>query len=159
MPTLTATKSGPTSNCYATLDEADGYLDNVYGADEWGEINDDDKERLLITATKQIEKLTAIYSKVEDGQALKFPVNNTNDLDKDGWEEIKEACIIQAWYLYQNNDAIKEAITANISGQKGESLGKVSKTMNGFNLNSQYGPQVLSLLKSYIAIGFRTCRA
>ena len=79
-----ATKSGPKANAYADTDFADSLLDSIFGAEEWAVQTDDVKERLLITATRAIERLSVTEDKAAATQALKFPVD---DADDDGWPE------------------------------------------------------------------------
>jgi hypothetical protein len=148
MPTLDATKGGASANSYATVAEADAYLDGIWDAGEWTEVDQADKERLLITATKIIDGMPVKYDKADADQALKFPVNNTVDSDDDGFDEAKEVCICQALYLYKYGESIQEAQAGAIQGLRAESVSSYSKTVAGFNHWRQYCPAA-ALLRDY----------
>ena len=172
MLTIDATKGGAAANSYATAAEADSYWDAVYGASEWADIDDDDKSRLLMTATKMIDKLTPKYNSADTSQALNFPVSTvvqTTDwfLDEvsnpdvppdDGFNEVKEACIIQAFYLYQNSDTINEGVSMGIQGVKQETMGPSHKVITGFNPFRKYSPDVYRMLTPYLNLDFFTRR-
>jgi len=145
MANFDATKSGPSANSYATTIEADDYLEFEYGSDEWSSLDDDAKERLLVSATRLIERLTAKYEKFDENQALNFPM----DTNPDGYDLAKEACIIQAMHLYKNHEQIQEGIAGNIVGLKSESLGKTSKQITAFNPLAKYASSVVKLLSDY----------
>ena len=146
MADFKATKSSPTANSYATIDEADDFFELEYGADEWINLTDDTKEKLLTTATRMIDQLSPVYSKADDTQALNFPADNTDD----GFTQAKQACIMQAFYLFQNADEIQEAQANRIQGLITESIGPVSRQISGFNSFGKYAPGVLGLLKNHI---------
>ena len=158
MPTVDATKGGPNANTY--MDDIDSleFIDEFYGADEWALLSEDDRERLLITATRMIDRLNIVYDKADAAQALKFPVKNTQDAADDGWEAVKEAVMLQAMYLMANHDAIQEAQNISIQGVKSESLSSVSKTTTGFNTFRRWHPDVLKVLAKYINLEFKTYR-
>ena len=54
---LDVTKGGTAADSYASLVEANTLLGNTYGADEWASLSDADKEKLLRTATKDIDEI------------------------------------------------------------------------------------------------------
>jgi len=156
MPDLDATKSGTSANAYCDEDFADEYLDNIYGADEWADVSDDDKARLLVTATKQIEELALEYDPATTTQALKFPVDNTDDSDEDGWDEAQEACVIQAFYLLNHFDAIQEAESLGIAGVKSESAS--GRSFTGFNSLRQIAPAARKKLASFLDLSMSVYR-
>jgi hypothetical protein len=158
MPTLIATKGDAAANAYADANDADDFLDNIYGVEEWSQLVDDDKERLLITATKMIDRLTVTYDKADAAQALKFPITDPSDGTNDGWDAVQEATILQATYLLANNDAIQEAQNIGIQGVRSESLSSVSKSTTGFNPMRRWHPDVLKLLAGYIDLEFKLYR-
>ena len=157
MPVADAEKSGTSANSYIGTVDADDYFDDLYGAEEWTPLVEDDKERLLITATKMIDRLSVGYDKAVDAQKLKFPVTIPSDTD-DGWDAVQEACCLQALYLLNNNDAIQEALNITIQGVKSESLSSVSKSTTGYNSFRRFHPDVLKLLAKYIDLDFKTYR-
>jgi hypothetical protein len=156
--TVTATKGASDANSYATVAEADAYLDEIYGAEEWASLTDDNKGRLLISATKIIETLPVKYDKNADTQALKLPIDSDGELDTDGFDEAKTACIVQAFFLLVNIDSLIEARNMAIQGIRQENLRGVSKSISGFNLLRKYEPQVLLLLAKYFEFALQTYR-
>jgi len=156
MPTLVATKGNKDANSYATVAEADTYLDTIYGADEWATLDDDDKARLLITATKMIDRLsinTSDYGSYSKTQALNFPLADA-DGNETGFAKAAEAAIIQAFYIYLNHDTISEGTTMAVQGVKSETIGPTSKTITGFNPFRKFDSQVFVLLKDYLDLDF-----
>lgn len=156
MPTLVATKGASNANSYATVAEADTYLDNIYGADEWATLEDDDKARLLITATKMIDRLsinTTNYGSCSSAQALNFPLVDAGG-NEVGFAKAAEAAIIQAFYLYLNQDTISEGKTMAVQGIKSETIGPTNKTITGFNPFRKFDSQVFVLLKDYLDLDF-----
>lgn len=158
MPTVDATKSGASANAY--MDDVDSldYIDEMYGTEEWALLGEDDRERLLITATRMIDRLTITYDKADPAQALKFPITNPSDGTDDGWAAVQEATMLQALYLMNNHDAIQEAQNIGIQGVKSESLSSVSKTTTGYNMFRRWHPDVLRILAKYIDMEFKTYR-
>ena len=159
--TLVATKSAANANSYATVAEADAYLNMSYGASEWASLSEDDKIRLLMSATKVIDKMPHIYSKGATAQALRYPIKNTGDAadtEGDGHTQAKEACIMQAFYLMQNNDAINEGINMAIQGIRQEGLSSISKVVTGFNPMRKYHPEVLKLMSAFVDFSIKLSR-
>lgn len=148
MANYDAIKSGTSANSYATIEEADDFYELQYGSDEWFDVSDDDKEKLLVTATTMIDGLKPRYDKLDDTQALNFPMS-TGDSDDDGYAEAKQATITQALYIYKNFDAIQEARQSALTGTKSESLGKVSRQMTGYNSTYSFDAMALQRLAPY----------
>lgn len=153
---IIATKGDAAANSYATTDEAEAYFDDLYGADEWSSLDEDSQMRLLLTATKQIDRLKMIFDKATATQALKFPAGNSGT--DDGFDRAKEACILQAYFLLKNNDAIQEGYNLAIQGLKSEGLSSVSRSITGFNTLRRFHPDVLKLLAGFIDLEFKTYR-
>ena len=57
---------------YATVEEADDYFAAAYGT-EWEQISENQKQKLLITATRLIDRRDYQGEKVNPEQPLKFP--------------------------------------------------------------------------------------
>ena len=57
---------------YATLEDADNYFAAAYGS-EWEQISENQKQKLLITATRLIDRRDYQGEKVNPEQPLKFP--------------------------------------------------------------------------------------
>lgn len=150
MPVIDTTKYGPTANAYLDIEDADELFDSVYGAEDWPTISDDDKVRLLITATEDIDSLVYSDKKAQSTQALNFPmiVDNTEV----GFDEARRCCAIQAMYIYSYNDSIKSAIEESIQNVKTQNFGKVqtTKSHSGLNYFKQYDAKVLRLLAPYL---------
>jgi hypothetical protein len=153
--TIAITKGDATANAYATVQEADSYLDDLYGADEWGQLDDDSKARLILTAAKMIDAFDAEYASLADTQGMWFPVTGYKT---DGFNEAKEANILQAFHLFQNSDAMTESRTGAMQGTTSESLGPTSRSSVGFNQFRKYAPAVLRLLAPFIKVNFSVRR-
>lgn len=153
---IITTKGDALANAYCTQDEADAYLDNLYGADEWSQLDDDSKARLILTAAKMIDGLDARFSSLQPTQGMWLPAaTGTTD---DGWERAREANILQAFFLFQNSDAISESRTGAMQGTLSESLGPTSRTSVGFNQMRRFHPEALKLMAPYIALDFKIRR-
>jgi len=154
-----ATKSGVTANSYATATEADDLLDVFYGAEDWLSVSDDDKSRLLITATSMLDELKLQYGlySVDPLQALNFPLVTPVPGD-DGFDKVKMACIHQAFHIFENNDTIREARAGKIQGIRQEQIAKMKKISFGFNPWTKYSTKALKLLSSYIDMSVKIGR-
>lgn len=78
MATLVATAKGTTSNSYATLSEANAYMETVRPDDEkiWLKQTDSTRERLLILATRLIDDYWIFLgTKTDTDQSLQWPRN------------------------------------------------------------------------------------
>lgn len=150
MPILDSTKYGVNATSYLTLDEAELFFDNMYGAEDWETLSDEDKERLLITATDQIDYITRTDLKSQSGQALNFPMT-IND-EEVGYNEARRCCAFQALYIYENNDSIKSTVEESIQNVKTQNFGKIqtTKSSSGINFFKRYDPKVLKILSLYL---------
>ena len=74
--TIDATLSGTSANSYVTLAEANSYFETVPDSSTWTNKTDDQKNRALIAATREIDNLVFYGDRCDNGQALKFPRNN-----------------------------------------------------------------------------------
>ena len=101
---------GSDSNCYITTANADAYFGNTLREVEWDGYSVVDRERALIQATQQIERLR-LHGTAADTttpQALHFP--RDTDYDSSGAtyiipEAIEDAVCEQAvWLLRQRDD-------------------------------------------------------
>lgn len=77
-------------NSYASIEEADQYLNVKYGSN-WSTYDEDKKAKLLVNATREIDKKDYQGVKVDKAQPLKFPrliagVETDENL-------VKQACI------------------------------------------------------------------
>lgn len=84
---------------YATIEEADNYFNASFGSD-WETINDDDKAKLLVSATRSIDRAEYRGSKVDEAQELEFPrVISGNETDD---TLLLKACCEEAIAIYQH---------------------------------------------------------
>ena len=74
--TINATIKSETANSYVTLAEANSYFETVPDSSTWTNKTDDQKNRALIAATREIDNLVFYGDRCDNGQALKFPRNN-----------------------------------------------------------------------------------
>lgn len=159
MAIFDATKGGPAANAYATIDEADEYFELDYTAQDWAALEDEQKEKLLVTASRQIDWMQAKYNKLDTSQALKFPMTTNQPDIGDGFAQAREASIRQAFYLFQYQEDIEQARTGMIQGVKSESLGQMQRTITGFNPFSFWAPGVLQILSPFVTLEIRGHRA
>ena len=71
MADIDSTKGGINANSCASVDDAADYLGTRYDARGWADLGEDDKERLLITATRMIDRLAVPYANAAYSQTLK----------------------------------------------------------------------------------------
>lgn len=155
--TIDSTKAGTQSNSYSSIDDADDYFESTYGKTYWKDLTDTEKEALLITATRAIERLRVKYPSISETQRLKFPVNTFNRTDQesrplgDGYDKVKEATILQADYLYHHSDELEQAKENRIQQTTDKQIGSsVKQTMNGLNPMTLLSPEAITILNPYI---------
>jgi len=105
---------------YATVSEANDYFAASF-ASEWSEVSDAQKPKLLITATRIIDKRDYQGKKVDEEQHLKFPRIIADEQTDD--ELLMEACCEVAMSLFINGGT---SINASISNIQSVSLGDSS---------------------------------
>ena len=74
--TINATIKSETANSYVTLAEANSYFETVPDSSTWTNKTDDQKNRALISATREIDNLVFYGDRCDEDQALKFPRTN-----------------------------------------------------------------------------------
>lgn len=60
-------------NSFVTLDEAQVYFEERYDSDEWFNLTDDEKEKLLITSSKKINAFDFVGNTKSENQTMAFP--------------------------------------------------------------------------------------
>jgi hypothetical protein len=156
MPTLITTKGGANSNSYVDIMLADATIDTMYLlVDKWNLLDDDNKVRLLIQATKDIDTLPVKYQKVNNNQSLKFPVIN-KEFGDDGFLQAQLACIEQAVYLMEYTQLMLEGQADKIAGVTQKSIGNLSTSLRG--LSYQISPLARIYLKRFINFGISIIR-
>lgn len=79
--TIIATPGGVDSNSYATLAEADTYLEAHLKADAWAALDDERKKAALVAATRSLENYKFGGLKAAGTQALGWPRTGVSDND------------------------------------------------------------------------------
>jgi hypothetical protein len=163
---LDSTKAGILANSYSSVEEAEDYFENTYGKSYWLDLEDREKEALLIMATRMIDRLRVIYPSMTETQKLKFPVNTSGRTDKegrllgDGYDRVKEATMLQADYIYQYSDELDQAKENRIQQTTDKQIGtaSVKQTMNGFNPMATISPEAIAVLNPYIDLTVKAQR-
>lgn len=101
------------TNSWVTLAEANLYLQNKLGADDWSTLSDSTKEQCLITA------FWLIYTWPE----VSIPKNSTD-------EKVKIAQIELAWWLYNHYSEWRERGALIAGGVKSFAISKWRETLN-----------------------------
>jgi len=60
-------------NSFVTLEDAQVYFEERYDSNEWFELDDKEKEQLLIQSSKKINSLDFVGEKLEKSQPMEFP--------------------------------------------------------------------------------------
>lgn len=82
MATIDATVGGTSANSYVTLAEADAYWADHYHSSAWDALADDDKNKLLIMATRNLDNWVIWEgSRSDEEQALRLPRYGMTDCD------------------------------------------------------------------------------
>ena len=85
---------------YATVEEANEYFSVIYGS-EWESISENQKQKLLLTATRIIDRQDYQGQKVDENQPLKFPrIINGKETSED---LLIIACCELATDIYSDN--------------------------------------------------------
>lgn len=107
-------------NSYASIEEADKYLNVKYGSN-WATYNNDKKSILLVNATREIDKREYQGVEVDVKQPLKFPRIiagvQTND------ELVKQACIELADGLALTTTTATSSENTNLQAIKSMKVG------------------------------------
>ena len=150
---LIAEKASDKANSYATVEEADTYHASSYEGGDWGNISLEDKEKLLITATRAIDVFMA-SSKREPStskQALFFPLS-PSFTDDGGFRDAKTACIEQALYIFKNHALIQQTQKAATQNIKSETLTDgISITYGDTIQVNEYSQKAQARLDKYLA--------
>ena len=97
-------------NSFVTLEDAQIYFEERYDSNEWFELDDKEKEQLLVQASKKTNALDFVGKKLDKSQPMEFPRNF--DLPQD----IKNAVCEEAIAIIKNkNNSHLDNINNNIS--------------------------------------------
>lgn len=111
---------------YATVQDADNYFGAKFGS-EWGALQTEDKNKLLVSATREIEKCRFQGIRVDKDQDLKFPRQiGCFIIDLENKDLIECCCeVANAIYLTSCSDCVNMAIP-NADKIKSMSVGDTS---------------------------------
>lgn len=130
---------------YATVEQADEYFQASYGS-EWENLDDEDKEKLLVTATRSIDKSEYRGKKADEEQPLQFPRIINGKLTDD--DLLMRACCEEAMAIYSNGQ------TKDYRGIKRIDVQDTSIEFNSNVEDSQYASDVVDdLLLPYRYLG------
>lgn len=138
---------------YATVEDADKYFSAKFGS-TWGEVEQADKEKLLVTATREIEKAEFQFCKVDEDQELAFPRMprfNCYDVIINPEKELIECCCEIANAIY--NLPMAETITTpGIDKIKSMSVGDTSITyQDGVSIDADsFSATASPFIKKYL---------
>ena len=87
-------------NSFVTLEDAQTYFEERYDSNDWFALEEEDKEKLLITASKKINTFDFVGEPLEDNQPMAFPRDYALPQD------IKDAVCEEAISLISKADSI-----------------------------------------------------
>jgi hypothetical protein len=120
------------TNSWCTVAEADSFLNDWYGASSWASLSNTVKEMLLVTA----------FWKIYGNSKYTIAKSETD-------ENVKNAQIITAFYIYENNASIKKRLA--LQGQ-GVTEFEVSKFREEYGKGSWLPVEVEGLLEDFQAL-------
>lgn len=124
MPDTPIKPPAPGANSYATITEANDYLDNSVRATSWETALDDDKARALITATRLIDKQCLVGDQTDPDQPLHFPA--TGVVDHEGDEVPDDE--VPLWITYATIELAFE-LTVNAALESSANTGSNTKRL------------------------------
>ncbi len=151
-------------NSYISLEDANNYFNTRLNNLTWENVNDTEKKKALITATRHIDYNNFIGRKVNPDQPLEFPrifSKNINPfyeyddkLDSDNLpKELLDATCEEAIALLNKNNKIEEK---QRNGIESESIQDTSRSYNSDIMKSKrqgrglISPEAKSLLRGFI---------
>jgi hypothetical protein len=78
---IIATAGANNANSYATLEEADAYFLTHPEFNVWGDLDDEDKKRYLISYTRKLDLIIYAGRKLTQAQSLQWPRSTVYDRD------------------------------------------------------------------------------
>ena len=85
--TVIATAKGTTSNSYATLTDAESYMEGRSDTTTWDAASNDTKNRALVTATNRLEQQDFHGTPTDADQRLKWPRSGLTDMDSRSYDQ------------------------------------------------------------------------
>jgi len=144
-------------NSYVTVEEADAYFVNTLQSEDWNKYDTSTKEKALITATRQIDRLPFADKKLDLYQNLEFPRVSTNLAFTDGIPDaVIYATCEQALFLLKGGSKRQEL---QQQGVKSYSLGDLSETFadNLSDAQKTICPEALAYLRRYLLGSVAIC--
>lgn len=145
------------TNSYVTVEEADAYFDCTLNIDEWNKYDTSTKEKALITATRQIDRLPLSSRKLDLYQNLEFPRVDTALPFTDGIPQaVMYAVCEQALFLLKGGSKRQEL---QKQGVKSYSLGDLSETFadNLSPAEKTICPEALAYLRKFMLGSVAIC--
>jgi hypothetical protein len=143
----TITINGTEYPVYATVEDADAYFEAMYNSN-WADVTEEDKQKLLVSATRSIDRQEWKGRKIEETQYLQFPRIIERKPTDDNL--LMRACCEEALSMYN-------AGTTTRYNTEGISSVKVQDTQITFKSNSEeqafYSNAVTELLRPYMYLG------
>ncbi len=111
----TVTILGVEYDTYATVAEADDYLEADFTATVWrAETDDDEKARALVTATRLLDRQIWPGEKADEAQPLAWPrMGVTGYDDYEIPQAVIDACCLLAKYIHEGSTVETSVSTAN----------------------------------------------
>lgn len=134
---------------YATIEDANNYFNASFG-NNWNEVSDEDKAKLLVSATRSIDRDEWKGVKKEENQPLAFP-RLLNDKETDA-ELLLRACCEEAIAIY-NNGKTSQYNTEGIQSMRVQDTEITFKS--GAEEQHYFSNAVEDILKEYRYYGIR----
>lgn len=135
---------------YVTVSEANDYFAAAFNS-EWSEVSETDKPKLLVTATRFIDKKNYQGEKVDEEQHLKFPRIIADEQTDE--ELVMEACCELAMSLYLDGEG-SSISGINMKNVQSVSLGDSSISFKeGANLEIDQDAIIDDYLSDYLMGG------
>ena len=149
-------------NAYISITDADAYFATKYGAEAWADLPDEVKDKLLITATQEIDGLFLKGRKYVYNQALNFPryicidtelqqsyISSTGINDGTIPDVVAKATCEEALALLQNTEGAKRRELQR-QGVTSFTIGKLSESFGGNKAISLLSDKAKQLLRPWI---------
>ena len=132
-------------NSLINLEDAKCYFDERYDSEKWYKLDDNEKEKLLITASKSISRFDFVGNIKEINQPLAFP------RDYDIPQDIKDAVCEEAYALIEKMENIHQKNLDNNISSISLGVGSVSYHQNNTKCRDfLFSPIALHLVKKWV---------
>lgn len=165
IPDIDTTIGGASANSYASMDEAETYLDSRLNIVAWFDAGPDDRKRALLMAAQRLDRENWLGNRATSTQRLAWPRADVRKVDSVGigfsgyswdfgWGEsystteipqpVKDAqCELALAYLEGFDDGVKDAVESY-------SIDGVSKKFRATRPHGGLPPRVLQLIGGLI---------